>query len=82
MPVPQNRRLIYLRDQLFRYIGSVPSRAVPTLNKTWSSCSTDKEPRVDMVVTNPGTSFARVVAQKPVFANFPKFPKPCSEGEE
>lgn len=78
------RRLIYLRNELFRYIkqSAQPKYGPGFYTKQYSSCSTEKEKAVFMTVTNPGTSFVRIVPEKPVFANFPKFPKPCSEGEE
>ena len=76
------RQLVRLRNEAFRWL-SAPKRAVPTLNKTWSSCGTEKEEAdFDLVVTNPGTSFVQVMVAKPVFANFPVFPKPCDEEEE
>lgn len=85
MPIPVVKKLVPLRSlEKFRYIqqSAQPSYG-PGFNRTFSSCSTEKEKVVYMTVTNPGTSFVRIVPTKPKFGNFPVFPKPCgNKGEE
>jgi len=76
------RRLVYLRNELFRYIkSSAQPHYGPGYYVEWASCHKPEKP-IYLQVTNPGTSFARVAVATPKFATtMLTFSQPCKAQE-